>query len=298
MAAFLHAFPRRVVVFNPAGRYGQAQVAAMRAAGTRIVAGIAPGRGGTALDGLPLFDDLRDLPEPADAAVLYTPPDGLLEAVGICAAQRIPTIVAAAEYAPLHDGLAAAEVARAAGCWLVGPNTLGLCVPGVGVLGSIAPDFCAPGRVALLSRSGTLTLTLARALTAAGIGQRIVVNIGGDAVIGRNPDEWVAALAADPGVDAIVYCGELGGDKEYALAAAISDDTLPGALPGALPQKPLVAMIVGRHAPAGTRMGHAGALAGAARETAAAKIAALAAAGARVAPNPTGVIAAQRAVLP
>ncbi|WP_431284717.1 CoA-binding protein [Humitalea sp. 24SJ18S-53] len=284
MTAFLQAFPRRVVVFNPAGRYGQAQVAAMRAAGTQIVAGIAPGRGGTVLDGVPLFDDARDMPEPADAAVLYTPPEGLLEAVGICADLHIPTIVAAAEYAPLHDGLAAAQVARAAGSWLVGPNTLGLCVPGVGVLGSIAPDFCAPGRVALLSRSGTLTLAMARALTTAGIGQRIVVNIGGDAVIGRNPDEWVAAVAADPGVDAVVYCGELGGTKEYALCEA-------------MPQKPLVAMIVGRHAPAGTRMGHAGALAGAERETAAAKIAALAAAGALVADGPAEVIAALRGVL-
>ncbi len=284
MAAFLQAFPRSVIVFNPAGRYGQAQVAAMRAAGTRIVAGIAPGRGGTLLDGVPLFDDAREVPEPADAAVLYTPPEGLLEAVRICAALRIPTIVAAAEYAPLHDGLAAAEAARAAGSWLVGPNTLGLCVPGQGVLGSIAPDFCTPGRVALLSRSGTLTLAMARAMTAAGIGQRVVVNIGGDAVIGRNPAEWVAAVAADPGVEAVLYCGELGGTKEYALA-----ETMPG--------KPLVAMIVGRHAPAGTRMGHAGALAGAERETAAAKIAALAAGGAVVVTGPEGAVAALRGVL-
>lgn len=286
MILFPQGFPRRVIVFNPAGRYAAAQVAAMRGAGTQIVAGIAPGRGGTVLDGLPMLDDARDLAEPADAAVLYTPPEGLLEAVRICADLRIPTIVAAAEYVPTHDALAAALVARAAGSWLVGPNTLGLCVPGVGVLGSIAPDFCAPGPVALLARSGTLTLTLARILTEAGLGQRLVAHMGGDAAIGRNPDEWLRAVAADPEVKAVLYCGELGGDKEYALAAA-----LPGC------RVPLVAMIVGRHAPPGTRMGHAGALAGAERETATAKLAALAAAGAMAVTGPAEAVAALKRLL-
>lgn len=285
IAPFLDNFPRRVVVFNPAGRYAAAQVAAMREAGTNLVAGIQLGRGGTDAAGLPLYDDLLSLPEPADAAVLYTPPEGLLDAVRECAAAGIPTIVAAAEYTPLHDGLRAAQVARTAGCWMVGPNTLGLCVPGEGLLGSIAPSFCAPGRVALVCRSGTLTLTLARILTRAGIGQRAAINIGGDAVVGRNPHEYLAALAADERTAAILYVGELGGDKEYALAEAIRGCG-----------KPVVAMIVGRHAPPERRMGHAGALAGGARETAEAKLAALAAAGAHVARNPEEVVARLRAL--
>jgi succinyl-CoA synthetase alpha subunit len=277
-APFLSSFPRRVVVFNPTGRYAAAQVASMREAGTNLVAGIALGRGGEVVDGLRLYDDVRDLPEPADAAVIYTPPEGVLDAVR--AAAGIPSIVVAAEYVPVHDGLRAAQAARAAGSWMVGPNTLGLCVPGVGLLGSIAPSFCTPGPVAVLCRSGTLTLTMARLLTAAGIGQRVVAHIGGDTVCGRNPHEWLAALAADPGVSAIVYCGEIGGDKEYALAEAIP--SCP---------KPVVAMLVGRHAPPGKRMGHAGALAGAERETAAAKLAALAAGGAHVARDPDAAIA-------
>ena len=128
--------------------------------GTNLVAGIALGRGGEVVDGLPLYDDVRDLPEPADAAVIYTPPEGVLDAVR--AAAGIPSIVVAAEYVPVHDGLRAAQAARAAGSWMVGPNTLGLCVPGVGLLGSIAPSFCTPGSVAVLCRSGTLTLTMAR----------------------------------------------------------------------------------------------------------------------------------------
>ncbi|MFC7688320.1 hypothetical protein ACFQY5_00425 [Paeniroseomonas aquatica] len=103
----------------------------------------------------------------------------------------------------------------------------------------------------MLCRSGTLTLTMARLLTAAGIGQRAVMHIGGDSICGRNPHDYLAALAEDPATDAILYCGEIGGDKEYALAEAVRGCA-----------KPLVAMLVGRHAPAETRMGHAGALVG------------------------------------
>ncbi|NKE45720.1 hypothetical protein HB662_13095 [Roseomonas frigidaquae] len=273
--------PRRVVVVNPTGRYASAQVAAMRAAGTSLVAGIAPGRGGTSQDGLPLLDDYSQLDAPADAAVLYTPPDGVLDAVRGAIAARIPLIVAAAEYVPVQDSLKAAQEARAAGCWLVGPNTLGLCIPGRTLLGSIAPEFCRPGHVALLCRSGTLTLALARLLTEAGIGQSAVIHMGGDLVIGRNPHEYLPMLAADPGTRAVLYCGELGGDKEYALAEALP--TLG---------KPLVALVMGRHAPPGTRMGHAGALAGAERETAAAKLAALAQAGALAVARPEDAVAA------
>jgi succinyl-CoA synthetase alpha subunit len=281
--SFLHSAPRRVVVVNPTGRYASAQVAAMRAGGTALVAGIAPGRGGTVEAGLALLDDLADLVEPADAAVIYTPPDGVLDAVRACCAAGIRLIVAAAEYVPVHDSLKAVRLARDAGCWMVGPNTLGLCVPGQTLLGSIAPEFCTPGDVVLLCRSGTLTLALSRLLSEAGIGQRAVIHMGGDLVIGRNPHEYLAALAADPATRAVLYCGELGGDKEHALAAA-----LPAL------GKPLVALVMGRHAPAGTRMGHAGALAGAARETAAAKLGALAAAGAIAVETPAQAIAALR----
>ena len=285
MIPFLHSFPRRVVVFNPTGRYAAAQVASMRQAGTPLLGGIALGRGGEVLDGLPLFDDLRSLPDAPDAAVIYTPPEGVLDAIR--AAAGIPSIVVAAEYVPVHDTLLAARAAREAGSWMVGPNTLGLFVPGQGLLGSIAPSFCSPGRVAVLCRSGTLTLTMARLLTAAGIGQRAVMHIGGDTICGRNPHEYLAALAEDPATDAILYCGEIGGDKEYALAEAIRGWT-----------KPVVTMLVGRHAPAEKRMGHAGALVGGARESAAAKLAALAAAGAHTAQDPAAAIALLKDLLP
>jgi len=271
----LNTFPRRVVVFNATGTYAARQIAGMREAGTQLLGGIALGRGGTSLDGLPLYDRLADVPEAPDAAVLYTPPDGTADAIRLCAAASIPTIIAAAEYVPLHDSLRAAQVAREAGSWLVGPNTLGLCMPGEGLLGSVSPAFCSPGHVALIGRSGTLTLATSRLMTKAGVGQRIAIHIGGDAVIGRNPHEYLAALAEDERTRAVLYCGEIGGDKEYALAEALANFG-----------KPFVATLVGRHAPADRQMGHAGALIGNDRESAAAKLAALREAGALTAATP------------
>jgi len=269
---FLTSESWKVVVMAPTGRYARNQVAGMIEAGTPLVAGVALGRGGEHMNGLPLYDRLADVPEQPNIALIYTPAEGVREAISACVRMRIPTIVAAAEYVPVHDTLAAAADSRAAGSWLVGPNTLGIYVPGRGLLGSIAPSFCRPGRVALIVRSGTVALTLARQLTLAGIGQSLVAHIGGDAVIGRNPHEYLQALAADDATEAVLFCGEIGGDKEYAFAEAARNIG-----------KPVVAMVVGRYAPAQKQMGHSGALIGSAREGAHAKLAALAEAGCRIA---------------
>jgi succinyl-CoA synthetase alpha subunit len=272
---FLDAEPWRVAVIAPTGRYARNQVAGMKEAGTPLVGGIALGRGGTAMDGLPLHDRIDELSEKPNIALIYTPAEGVRDAITECVAARIATIMAVAEYVPVHDALAAASCARAAGSWLIGPNTLGIYVPGRGLLGSIAPSFCRAGRVALIVRSGTLALAMARQLTLAGIGQRIVAHIGGDAVIGRNPHEYLQALAADAATAAVLFCGEIGGDKEYAFAEAARG--FP---------KPIYAMVVGRHAPAAKQMGHAGALIGSEREGAEAKLAALADAGCRIVKGP------------
>ncbi len=277
---FLDAEPWRVAVINPTGRYARNQVAGLVAAGTPLLGGVALGRGGETLDGLPLYDRVADMPQRPNVAVLYTPAEGVRDAIAECAAGRIPTIVAVAEYVPVHDALQAAACARAAGSWLIGPNTLGMYVPGRGLLGSIAPSFCKAGRLAVIARSGTLTLAMARQLTAAGTGQSLVAHIGGDTVAGRNPHEYLAALAHHDATSAVLYCGEIGGDKEYALAEAVRG--FP---------KPVVAMLVGRHAPAEKRMGHAGALIGSAREGADAKLAALAAGGCKVAKGPEQALA-------
>ena len=261
----------RVAVIAPTGRYARNQVAGMMEAGTPLVAGVALGRGGTVMDRLPLYDRIADIPDKPNIALIYTPAEGVRDAIAECAAARIPTIMAVAEYVPVHDALAATAMAREAGSWLIGPNTLGIYVPGRGLLGSIAPSFCKPGRLAVIIRSGTLALAVSRQLTLAGIGQRVVAHVGGDTVIGRNPHEYLQALAGDSETAAVLYCGEIGGDKEYAFAEAARG--FP---------KPVYAMIVGRHAPAQKQMGHAGALIGSAREGAEAKLAALAAAGCRV----------------
>ena len=121
----------------------------------------------------------------------------------------------------------------------LGRTRSGIYVPGRGLLGSIAPSFCKPGRLAMIIRSGTLALAMARQLTLAGIGQRIVAHVGGDTVVGRNPHEYLQALADDKATAAVLYCGEIGGDKEYAFAEAARG--FP---------KPVYAMVVGRHAPA------------------------------------------------
>ncbi len=277
---FLAVEPWRVAVIGPTGRYARNQVAGMIEAGTPLIGGIALGRGGEAIDGVPLYDRLSDLPEKPNIALIYTPAEGVRDAVAACAHAGIRTIVAVAEYVPVHDALAAAADARAAGSWLIGPNTLGLYVPTRGLLGSIAPSFCRAGRVALIVRSGTVALALARHLTLAGIGQRLVVHVGGDIVIGRNPHEYLAALAEDEATDTVFYCGEIGGDKEYAFAEAARGFA-----------KPVVAMVIGRYAPEQKQMGHSGALIGSAREGAQAKLAALAEAGCRVARGPAEAVA-------
>ncbi|MGB6891277.1 MAG: CoA-binding protein [Xanthobacteraceae bacterium] len=269
---FLDAAPWRVAVISPTGRYARNQVAGMAAAGTPLIGGIALGRGGTDMDGLPLYDRVGDLPQKPNIAVIYTPAERARAAIAECARAKISAIVAAAEYVPVHDALAAVALAREAGSWLVGPNTLGIFVPGRGLLGSIAPSFCKEGRLAVIVRSGTVALALTRQLTLAGIGQRIVAHIGGGSVIGRNPHEYLQALADDDATGAVLYCGEIGGDKEYAFAEAARG--FP---------KPVIAMVVGRHAPVQKQMGHAGALIGSVRESAEAKMQALAGAGCQVA---------------
>ena len=190
-------------------------------------------------------------------------------------------IVCITEGIPANDtARVRAQIRRTGGITLVGPNCPGLISPGEANLGIIPGEICIPGPVGLVSRSGTLTYQIVHELTAAGIGQSLVAHIGGDTVAGRNPHEYLAALAHHEGTAAVLYCGEIGGDKEYALAEAARN--FP---------KPVVAMLVGRSAPAEKRMGHAGALIGSARESADAKLAALAAAGCRVAKGPEQAVA-------
>lgn len=267
----------KVLIHGFGGDFARLQARAMLAAGTRVVAGVSIGAGGQQALGLPIFDTVAEAVQAtgANTAAVYVPAAGARDALVENADAGIKLAFITAEHVPVHDSLFGLAYARARGMWVVGPNSLGLNVPGVGMLGSISQDLCRPGPVALLSRSGTLTLFAARALSEAGVGQRVCVHIGGDQLCGRNPADYLDLLAQDPGTRAVAYCGELGGSKEYALIERLQ----------AL-GKPLVAMIVGHSAPPGRRMGHAGAMAGAARETARAKCDALARAGVHLADHP------------
>lgn len=266
-----------VLVHNMTGAYAVRQIEGMRETGTNIVAGVHPGRGGSEQDGLPIFNTAGEAVAAtgAQASVIYTPAPGVADAIIDHADAGIRLMVVAAEYVPVHDAMRCLGHARAKGAWVVGPNCVGMICPGIGMLGSMPAAFTMPGPVGLFSRSGTLSFTVSEILTRRGIGQTAALSIGGDAVIGRNAVEYLELFAEDPQTRAIAYCGEIGGTQEYAMA-----ERLPAL------GRPLVALIVGRHAPPGRRMGHAGALVSHGSETAEAKRAALAAAGALIADDP------------
>lgn len=271
----------RVLAVGSTGPYGRAQVDYMRGAGTRVCGLVSAGRGGDRFGDLTVYDTVAEAVAEtgADAAMIYTPALGIRDAILECSDAGMRLSVVAAEFVPVHDALYGAGYARERGLWVVGPNTVGMATPGVAVMGGFSAELCRPGRVGVIGRSGTLSLNVVRLMSAAGIGQSTIVHVGGDMLCGRNPDEWLTAFSRDPETDAIVYMGEIGGSKEYRLAEAVADCG-----------KPVVALIVGRNAPQGKRMGHAGAMVEGERGTAAAKIGALRAAGAHIASSPSHVV--------
>lgn len=288
MAVLLDA-SARVLAVGATGPYGRAQIAFMRSAGTVVVAAAALGRGGGELEDAPVYDQVTDavMASGANTAMIYAPAGGVKQAIMDCADAGLRLAAVAAEFVPAHDALYAVAYARERGLCIVGPNTVGISSPGKAMLGAIAPSFTQPGPVGLIGRSGTMTMLIARQLSSHGVGQSTLVHIGGDDVTGANPHEWLAWFLADPETQVVAFVSEIGGTKEYAML-----DTIHSA------SKPVVAMVVGRHAPVGKRMGHAGALIGGDRETATAKMSALQAAGAQVATAPSELVRLIRANLP
>ncbi len=249
--SFLEPPRPRVLVQGITGNYARNQVLRMLAYGTHVVAGVTLGRGGERLHEVPIFDTVAEAVREtgAEASVAYVPASAALEAVWEAVEAGLSLVVVPTEGVPVHDAMRMREIARTREVWLVGPNTPGLIRPGETLLGALAPDDARPGPVAVLSRSGTLAFEAVRLLTEAGIGQRIVVGVGGDIVIGRNPVEYLLALNADPATKAVILLGEVGGAKEYEVAEAMGQM-----------KKPVVAYVAGRHAPRGRRLGHVGAV--------------------------------------
>jgi succinyl-CoA synthetase alpha subunit len=271
----------RLVVQGITGREGDFHSRAMREYGTRIVAGVTPGKGGqAALDGaVPVFDTVAEAVREtgANTSCIFVPAAGAPDAVMEAASAGIGTIFCITEGIPALDMVPAVEMVRRAGARLIGPNCPGATSPGSAKVGIIPGSVHREGRVGVVSRSGTLTYEAVQAMSDAGIGQSTCVGIGGDPIIGTTFLEVLQLFAADGATDALVLIGEIGGAAEETAAAWAAQH---------LADRPKVAFIAGRTAPEGKRMGHAGAIISGGAGTAASKVAALEAAGFRVAESP------------
>ena len=274
----------RLVVQGITGREGEFHSRAMLEYGTNLVAGVTPNKGGQrVLDGrVPVFDTVAAAVREtgANTSCIYVPASGAPDAIEEAAAAGIAKIFCITEGIPALDMLKAVELARAAGARLIGPNCPGATSPGRAKVGIIPGSVHREGGAGVVSRSGTLTYEAVQAMSDAGIGQSTCVGIGGDPIIGTTFLDVLQLFAADPETDAIVLIGEIGGSAEEE-AAAWAAEHLRGV--------PMAAFIAGRTAPEGRRMGHAGAIISGGSGTAADKIAALEAAGIRVAGSPTEI---------
>jgi succinyl-CoA synthetase alpha subunit len=259
----------RVIVQGITGREGKFHTRNMKAAGTKIVGGVTPGKGGTTTEGVPVFDTVREAKAATDAraSCIFVPPPGAADAIMEAASAGIGLIVCITEGIPVIDMTRAMLVVREYGAQLIGPNCPGMCTPGHGKIGIIPYQIFKPGPVGFISRSGTLTYEVVALLTEAGIGQSTCIGIGGDPIIGSTFVDYLKLFEDDPGTHVVVMCGEIGGSDEEDAAEFIK--TM---------RKPVVAFVSGRTAPPGKRMGHAGAIISGNTGTAQGKVAALQAA--------------------
>lgn len=279
----------RVVIQGITGKLGQFSAADLPAYGTPVVAGVVPGRAGSEVAGVPVFSAVRDAVEAtaADTALVYVPPESALDAVIEAFEAGCRLVVYPGDGLPAQDAMAMRSVAGAHGGTLVGPNTPGLISPGKAKLGFMPSSCYLPGGLGVISRSGSLSYEVCRRLTEAGLGQSTVIGIGGDPIKGVTPVEAMQRFQEDPETRAVVYVGEIGGSDEEEVAQF-------AARPGA---KPVAALVVGNTAPAGHKMGHAGALIGSPADTQAAKVARLREAGVATAALVTELVGQARIAL-
>lgn len=274
----------RVLVQGITGREGSFHARACRAYGTQVVAGVTPGRGGQLFDdGTPIFDSVAAAVAAtgADVALIFVPPAFAADAIAEAAAAGTPLAVCITEGIPVHDMVGVYRYVQSQGARLIGPNCPGLINPGARCKVGIMPgDIHRPGRVGVVSRSGTLTYEAVGQLTGLGIGQSSCVGIGGDPIIGSSFVDILRLYNEDPDTDLVVFIGEIGGTMEQEAAEYIG---------GAEFTKPVCALIVGATAPAGKRMGHAGAIITGESATAASKTRALERAGAVIIPTPADI---------
>lgn len=243
----------KVAIWGMTGVYGRGQTKAMIDYGTKVVAGITPGRGGEQVYDIPVYDTVKEAIQGREinTGILYVPPARAMDAAIEAIDAGIGLLMIATEGIPLHDTMRIRGFAEERGTWVIGPNTVGIITPGECMVGSLASDYAIKGRVGMVTRGGTIAVELTRMMSLAGIGQSTCVGAGGDKVIGRNPSEYLKLFEEDPETDVVVLNGEIGGNKEYECARVISGM-----------KKKVIAYILGRCAPEGKRMGHIGAIIG------------------------------------
>ncbi len=243
-----------VLVQGITGREGSFHTKLMLEYGTRILAGVTPGKGGAEVHGVPVYDTVREALDNhpcIEASIVFVPARFALDAVIEAIDNGLRLVVVITEGIPLHDELLMINYAKTRGAVVIGPNTPGIMVPGEAKLGIMPAHVFQPGRIGLVSRSGTLTYEVAREMGKHGYGVSTVIGLGGDPVTGLNFIEAYRLFQDDPGTDAVVIIGEIGGDAEERFAKYYEELKV---------KKPVVAYVAGRTAPPGKRMGHAGAI--------------------------------------
>lgn len=268
----------KLLVQGITGREGEFHTKQMLEYGTRVVAGMTPGRGGEKVLGVPVFDTVTQAVAKtgANASIIYVPARGTADSIVEAAHAGIKLVVCITEGVPVIDMMRVTRRLEETGTLLIGPNCPGLITPGKAKVGIIPGNVCIPGPVGIVARSGTLTYEVLHALTQRKIGQSTCVGIGGDPVHGLGFIEVLALFEQDPQTQAIVLIGEIGGTDEEKAAAFIKRNV----------SKPVIAFVAGQTAPPGKRMGHAGAIIEGGTGTAAEKIAAFKKAGVPVARFP------------
>lgn len=271
----------RVIVQGATGRDGSFHSRKMKEDGTNIVGGVTPGKGGSRLDSIPIFNSVSEAKKTtgANVSVIFVPAKFASSAIIEASDAGIPLIVCITEGIPVLDMIRIYHLVHSRSGILIGPNCPGLISPGLCKVGIMPASIHRQGSIGIISRSGTLTYEVVNVLSNADMGQSTCVGIGGDPIIGTGYIELLERFEADKDTDVVVLIGEIGGDAEERAADYIREKM----------KKPVVAFVSGRSAPEGKRMGHAGAIISGGQGTAAAKIAAFETAGVMVADTPSEI---------
>ncbi|MCE4609782.1 MAG: succinate--CoA ligase subunit alpha [Desulfurococcales archaeon] len=270
----------KVIVQGITGREGSFHTKLMLDYGTKIVAGVTPGKGGQEVHGVPVYDTMEEAVKEhpdATASIIFVPARFAADAVYEAVDAGMKLVVVITEHIPVHESLKFINYAKQKGTTVIGPNCPGLISPGKAKLGIMPGHVFKEGPIGIISRSGTLTYEIGYALSKQGMGQSTVIGIGGDPVIGTSFTEAMELFEKDPETEALVLVGEIGGDMEERAAQMIKEGRFT---------KPVVAFIAGRTAPPGKRMGHAGAIIMMGTGTYQGKVKALEEAGVKVAKTP------------